>query len=292
MSNGQRPTPPARDVPPMTSSSTRVTFVGGGNMASALIGGLLQRGFAAANFLVIDISDAARQQLEQKFAVRTRASLGAEPLQTDVVVLAVKPQQLREAAQALKPLISEQLVLTIAAGVRVSDLSRWLGGYRRIARAMPNTPALVLAGVTGLFATAQVDARQRQQASDILGAVGNVVWIEDEQQLDAVTAVSGSGPAYVFYFIEAMDQAARDMGLSATQARTLVIDTFVGAAKLASLSEEAAAVLRARVTSKGGTTERALSGFDQAALKSHIVAAVKSAAVRSRELGDTFGQAD
>jgi len=276
----------------MTSSSTRVTFIGGGNMASALIGGLLQRGFAAANFLVIDISDAARQQLEQKFSVGTRASLGAVPLQTDVVVLAVKPQQLREAAQTLKPLLANQLVLTIAAGVRVSDLSRWLGGYSRIARAMPNTPALVLAGVTGLYATAQVDTRQRQQACDILGAVGNVVWVEDEQQLDAVTAISGSGPAYVFYFIEAMDQAAQDLGLSAAQARALVIDTFVGAAKLAALSEEPAAVLRTRVTSKGGTTERALSGFDQAALKSHIVTAVKSAAVRSRELGDTFGQAD
>lgn len=273
-------------------SSTRITFLGGGNMASALIGGLLQRGYAAAQFQVVDISDAARAQLQQRFGVRTAAALSAEAVDSDVILLAVKPQQLREVAGSLKPLLNRQLVLTIAAGVRVRDLMRWLGGYARIARAMPNTPALVLAGTTGLFATAQVDDVQRQQAAQILGAVGSVVWIEDETRLDAVTAVSGSGPAYVFYFIEAMDQAAREMGLSPDQSRQLVIDTFVGAAKLASQSDEPAAVLRARVTSKGGTTERALGEFDQSNLKNLIVAAVKSAAVRSRELGDTFGQAD
>lgn len=275
-----------------TTTSTRITFVGGGNMASALIGGLVQRGYDAANFHVVDISDPAREQLERRFALRTSAALTPQAAQSDVILLAVKPQQLREAALALRPLLSTQLVLTIAAGVRVKDLMRWLGGYARIARAMPNTPALVLAGTTGLYATAKVDDAQRHQAAQILGAVGSVVWLDDESQLDAVTAVSGSGPAYVFYFIEAVDQAAREMGLTPAQSRQLVIDTFVGAAKLASQSEEPAAVLRARVTSKGGTTERALSGFDQSNLKQHIISAVKSAAVKSRELGDTFGQGD
>lgn len=286
--------PPAGFSFPMntTTASTRITFVGGGNMASALIGGLLQRGYDAGSFNVVDISDTARAQLEQRFGVRTAPTLSAAETQADVILLAVKPQQLREAAQALRPLLEHQLVLTIAAGVRVGDLMRWLGGYARIARAMPNTPALVLAGTTGLYATPQVDDAQRHQAAQILGAVGSVVWLEEEAQLDAVTAISGSGPAYVFYFIEAMDQAAREMGLTDSQARQLVIDTFVGAAKLASQSDEPAAVLRARVTSKGGTTERALSEFDKSELKRAIVAAVKTAAVRSRELGDTFGQAD
>lgn len=274
------------------TSSTRITFVGGGNMASALIGGLLQRGYQPARFHVIDVSEAARASLEAKFRVATAATLSPAAAQADVIVLAVKPQQLNEAAKTLRPLLSRQLVLTIAAGVRVGDLARWLGGYGRIARAMPNTPALVLAGASGLFATPQVDDVQRQQAAAILGAVGSVVWLEDEAQLDAVTAISGSGPAYVFYFIEAMDQAARELGLNQAQSRQLVIDTFVGAARLASQSEEPAAVLRARVTSKGGTTERALSEFDKSDLKQRIVAAVKTAAIRSRELGDTFGQTE
>lgn len=274
------------------TQSTRITFIGGGNMASALIGGLLQRGYDASRFLVIDISEAARANLEKTFKVSTAAALSPAVAESDVILLAVKPQQLSEAAKALRPLLSRQLVLTIAAGVRVGDLARWLGGYGCIARAMPNTPALVLAGATGLFANPQVNDAQRHQAAAILGAVGSVVWLEDESQLDAVTAISGSGPAYVFYFIEAMDQAAREMGLNPSQSRQLVIDTFVGASRLASQSEEPAAVLRARVTSKGGTTERALSEFDKSDLKQRIISAVKSAAERSRELGDTFGQAE
>ncbi len=276
---------------PIHTASTRITFVGGGNMACALIGGLLQRGYEANRFHVVEISDTTRQHLTQKFRVRTSAALPHGKLETDVVLLAVKPQQLREVARALRPALESQLVLTIAAGVRIVDLSRWLGGYNRVARAMPNTPALVLAGASAVCATAEVDATQREQAESILAAVGSVIWVEDETQLDAVTAVSGSGPAYVFYFIEAIDQAAQEMGLNAAQARQLVIDTFVGAAKLASGSEESAAILRARVTSKGGTTERAISEFDVANLKQHIISAVKSAAARSRELGDTFGQA-
>ncbi len=270
--------------------STSITFIGGGNMASALIGGLLQRGYEARQFHVVEISDSARQQLREKFAVNGSAALPADSLTTDVVILAVKPQQLRDAARSLAPLLRSQLVLTIVAGVRSRDLSRWLGGYGRIARAMPNTPALVLAGASALYATSAVDSTQRSQAEHILGCVGSVIWLEDEAQLDAVTAVSGSGPAYVFYFMEALEEAALDLGLNAGQAKRLVQDTFAGAAKLASGSEEPMALLRARVTSKGGTTERALSEFEAAHLKEHIVSAVKAAAERSRELGDTFGQ--
>lgn len=271
---------------------TRITFIGGGNMASALIGGLLQRGFRAQCFHVVEISEDARLRLEQTFKVTTAAALPQGRLECDVVLLAVKPQQMHEVAKLLKPALTHQLVLTIAAGVRVADLSRWLGTYGRIARGMPNTPALVLAGASALYAMPMVDAAQRAAAEAILGAVGSVIWVAEESQLDAVTAVSGSGPAYVFYFIEAIDQAAREMGLSVEQARTLVIDTFSGAAKLAAQSAESASVLRARVTSKGGTTERAIREFDAMHLKEHIVDAVKAAAVRSRELGDTFGSAD
>ncbi|MFN0316659.1 MAG: pyrroline-5-carboxylate reductase [Burkholderiales bacterium] len=276
----------------MTSESrtTSVTFIGGGNMACALIGGLLQRGYEASQFHVVEISEGARQELERKFGVRSSATLPVQPLVSGVVVLAVKPQQLREVALSLAPLLRTQLVLTIAAGVRSADLSRWLGNYGRIARAMPNTPALVLAGVSALYAMPEVDAAQRLQAEQILACVGSVIWLDDETQLDAVTAVSGSGPAYVFYFMEAMEEAARELGLNAQQSKQLVLDTFAGAAKLASASEEPVAVLRARVTSKGGTTERALSKFDEARLKQHIVAAVIAAAERSRALGDTFGQ--
>ncbi len=272
------------------SSTTSVTFIGGGNMASALIGGLLQRGYGASQFHVVEISESARQGLEKKFGVRTSAALPAQPPASGVVVLAVKPQQLRDAALSLAPLLRSQLVLTIAAGVRSGDLSRWLGNYGRIARAMPNTPALVLAGASALYAMPEVNPTQRLQAEQILACVGSVIWLEDEGQLDAVTAVSGSGPAYIFYFMEAMEEAAHQLGLNANQARRLVLDTFTGAAKLASASEETVALLRARVTSKGGTTERALSEFDAAGLKHHIVAAVIAAAERSRELGDTFGQ--
>ena len=275
---------------PDQNTSTAITFIGGGTMASALIGGLLQRGYAASQFHVVEISDSARDQLEKKLGVRSSAALSGHTLAADVVVLAVKPQQLRDAARSLAPLLRNQLVLTIAAGVRIGDLSRWLGGYGRIARAMPNTPALVLAGASAIYATPEVDGTQRSQAEHILACVGSVIWLDDEAQLDAVTAVSGSGPAYVFYFMEAMEEAAHQLGLNANQAKRLVLDTFAGAAKLASASGEPAALLRARVTSKGGTTERALAEFEAARVKQQIVFAVKAAAERSRELGDAFGQ--
>ena len=267
-----------------------ITFIGGGNMATAIIGGLLQRNWNAKQFRVVEIVASAREKLEQTYRVQTFASASAEALQTDCVVLAIKPQQMREAAVQLSPLVSHALIITIAAGIRGADLSCWLGNHQRIVRVMPNTPALVLAGISGLYAMPGVTAKDRERAAGIMGAVGETVWVEREDDIDAVTAVSGSGPAYVFYFIEALEQAARELGMSATAARQLAISTFTGASKLAAQSTDDIATLRARVTSKGGTTERALASMESDQIKSAIVRAVKAAADRSRELGDELGR--
>jgi pyrroline-5-carboxylate reductase len=208
----------------------------------------------------------------------------------EVVVLAVKPQQARDGALAVAAhLGGAPLVLTIVAGVRCDDLARWLGGYRRIVRAMPNTPALIGAGVSGVYATpeARVDA---PAASRILEACGDVVWCEHERDLDAVTGISGSGPAYVFYFLEAMEQAAQELGLSSDVARRLARATFEGASRLAVQSADPPATLRANVTSKGGTTARAIDVLEAAHLRMHFITAIKAAAARATELGDEFGR--
>jgi pyrroline-5-carboxylate reductase len=268
----------------------KIAFVGGGNMAGALIGGLLQQGYAAADISVVEVDAAARERLAARFAVSTRETAGPETTGSQVILLAVKPQQLRAVAEGLRPVVGSQLLISIAAGIRTEDLSRWLGGYGRIVRVMPNTPALVLAGVSALYAMPSVPAEAREAAQSILAAVGSTLWVEREELMDAVTAVSGSGPAYVFYFIEALEQAARELGLPPADARRLSLDTFLGAARLAHESNEDPAVLRARVTSKGGTTERALRSMEASGLQHLIVAAVLEAAERSRELGDELGQ--
>jgi pyrroline-5-carboxylate reductase len=267
-----------------------ITFIGGGNMASALIGGLLQKNFAAKTIGVIEITAESRDRLQREYGVNTYADLSPAALACDVLVLAVKPQQLRELATQLLPLLAGQLVVSIAAGIRSADLSRWLGGYGLLVRAMPNTPAMVQAGMTGLYALLAVSAEQRRAAEAIMSAVGSVLWLDDESHMDGVTAVSGSGPAYVFYFIEALQQAAHELGFTPDEARRLSLETFAGASKLASMSDEDAAVLRQRVTSKGGTTERALQAMESAGVKQHIVEAVLAAAERSRELGEQLGQ--
>ena len=267
-----------------------ITFIGGGNMAAALIGGLLQQGAARERIRVVEIDAAARQRLERDHGVAAFPAVAAAALSgSDVIVLAVKPQQMREAAQSLAPLLGEALVVSIAAGIRTAELARWLGGARRIVRAMPNTPALVRAGVSGMFATAGASPEDRSRADALLGAVGETVWLAREEQLDAVTAVSGSGPAYVFYFIEALEAAGRELGLEAGQARTLALGTFLGAARLAHASRDEPAVLRARVTSKGGTTERAIAALEADHVQAALVRAVRAAAERSRELGDELG---
>lgn len=259
-------------------------------MATALIGGLLQQGFFKSGDLrVVEVSEEARQRLQLQFGVSTIPALDGE-ITEDTVLLAVKPQQMRAVAKDLRACLRGQLVISIAAGIRTTDLARWLGGHERIVRVMPNTPALIRSGVSGLFAAASVKQADRDSAQGILGAVGSVVWVREESDIDVVTAVSGSGPAYVFYFIEALEQAAVELGLNDRQAHDLAVQTFVGAGRLAAGSDEPAAVLRARVTSKAGTTEAALKAMEANDIKRKIMDSVGAAARRSQELGDEFGK--
>lgn len=268
----------------------RITFLGGGNMASALIGGLREKGFSVAGMQVIELNAEIRDTLTERFGVRCTDSIDAASLNCEVLVLAVKPQQMREAVAPLVGKLSGQLVISIAAGLRVADMARWLGGHQRIVRTMPNTPALIGAGITGLYAAAGVDDEQRQMADAILTAVGSTVWVENEAQVDAVTAISGSGPAYVFYFIEALEAAALELGFDLPSARKLALETTLGAARLAANSNDAPAVLRERVTSKGGTTEAALHSLEADTVRAAIARAAQAAAARGRELGEQLGQ--
>lgn len=274
----------------MQKNELKICFIGGGNMAAALIGGLAGKLTAGANIHVVDLNADALQRLQRQFGVRTATAIDDAIAQSDVIVLAVKPQQMKEVVAQVKPHVRAQLVLSIAAGIRAADLSRWLGGHDAIVRTMPNTPALIGKGVTGMVATAGVSAEQRDAADAILRAVGETVWLDDEALIDPVTAVSGSGPAYVFYFLEAMQQAAQEMGLTAEQGNALAISTFVGAAQLAAQSDDPVSVLRERVTSKGGTTYAALTSMEQSGVKEAIVKAMKAAAARGRELGEEFGR--
>ena len=268
----------------------KITFIGGGNMASALIGGLLKKGWSGDAMRVVDVDPAARERIARVFRLEVHADLAPGVAGAECIVLAVKPQQLQPVARALAPLIGDALVVTIAAGIRVSDLSRWLGGHARIVRAMPNTPALVLAGMTGLYAAPGVTEADRTTAEQILGVAGTTLWVEREDEMDGVTAVSGSGPAYVFYFLEALQQAATELGFDEDAARCLALRTFSGAVKLAVESDDTVATLRERVTSKGGTTERALSELEHDGVRKSIVRAVRAAAERSRELGDELSK--
>ena len=273
-----------------------IVFVGGGNMATALIGGMIARGRAATEFHAIDPMPEQRTRLCERFpGIGASAAPDAAAISgAALVVLAVKPQQMRSAAGALAPFLRDAevpgpVVLSIAAGIRLSDLSRWLDGFADLVRAMPNTPALVGKGISGVYAPANVGASGRALAAGVLEAVGEIIWVDAETMLDAVTGISGSGPAYVFYFLEALEAAAGDLGFAPVEARKLAYATFSGAIALAQASPEAPAVLRAQVTSKGGTTERALSLLDAAAVRASIVAAAKAAAQRAQELGDAFG---
>ena len=269
----------------------KVAFIGGGNMASAIIGGLIAKGFRRSDLLVVELDANARTRLLSAYGVKAIEGPGQALAEADVIVMAVKPQQMREAAAAIEPFIATPLVVTIAAGIRLADLSRWLSGRDRLVRAMPNTPALVHAGITGLFALPSASEDDRKAAQDLLSAVGATLWFEHEGDLDAVTAVSGSGPAYVFYAIEALEQAAAELGLEPGASRSLALWTFVGAAKLAiERAGESPATLRAQVTSKGGTTERALGVLEAAQVKERFVEAVKAACERSREMGAAYGK--
>ena len=267
----------------------RITFVGGGNMADALIGGLLRRGFVADDLRVVEILPEARRRISDKYRVSCFDQAEGAIRGGDVIVLAVKPQHLRDAVKSLGISANAHLIISIAAGMRLSTIARWRGNYTRLVRAMPNTPALIGEGVTGLYSM-DVTAQDREDAETVLSAVGTTVWIESESQMDAVTAVSGSGPAYVFYFIEAVEEAARELGLPAAVAHRLALETFTGAAKLAAGSADPVSALRERVTSKGGTTERALASMAKDRVKEAIVHAIRAANERGRELGDELGR--
>ena len=270
----------------------KATFIGGGNMASAIVGALVARGVPSPDLRIVEPAAAQRERLAARFpGLRIHDATGAPAVDgADIVVLAVKPQQMREAARALAPFVVDvPAVLTIAAGVRCADLARWLGGYARIVRAMPNTPALVGAGISGLFATAEAKSVARI-AGDVLEACGEVVWCDDERDLDAVNAVSGNGPAYVFYFLESLEQAAVELGLPAGEARRLAYATFDGSVRLARASSENPATLRANVTSKGGTTEAAIRVLDAADVRQRFIDAVKAGAARAAELGDAYAR--
>jgi len=268
----------------------KIAFIGGGNMATALIAGLVKELGAGAQVHVVDPNADALAKLASQFGASTATSIDDAVGACDVVVLAVKPQQMRDVAAALAPQLGKgPLVLSIAAGIRSMDLSRWLGGYGAIVRTMPNTPALIGMGITGMVATPDVSGVQRAAADSVMRAVGETVWLDDEALIDPVTAVSGSGPAYVFYFLEAMQAAAVEMGLNAEQGKALALATFAGAAELAAQSNESLEVLRQRVTSKGGTTHAAITSMEAAGVKPAIMAAMRAAAARGRELGNELG---
>jgi pyrroline-5-carboxylate reductase len=266
---------------------TRIAFVGGGNMAAAMIGGL-RRASAADAISVIEVDAQRCETLQRQYQVRASASPPPDLSVAELVVLAVKPQQMRAACLAIRPHLGSPLILSVAAGIRARDIVRWLG-TERIVRAMPNTPALIGRGATGAVALPAVGEQPRQLAERILRAVGDVVWLDDERLLDAVTAVSGSGPAYVFHFIDAVVQAGVELGLSPGQARRLAVQTFAGAAALASESDEPLALLRERVTSRGGTTAAALAALEHDGVAAAIARAVRAAHRRAIELGDEFG---
>ena len=275
-------------------AAVSATFVGGGNMATALIGGLVEAGASPPRCHVIEPHAAARDRLQARWpALRLHDTVTAAAIAgSQIVVMAVKPQQMRAAAEALAPHVAPvAVVLTIAAGIREADLARWLGGFPRIVRAMPNTPALIGRGISGVHAAAAVDAPGRALAEAVLRAAGAVVWCAAEAELDAVTGVSGSGPAYVFYLLEALERAGVDQGLAPATARQLAYATFDGAVALAQSSGEEPAVLRANVTSKGGTTERGLAALAARDVAGAVREAVAAATARARELGDESGKA-
>jgi len=269
----------------------RLAFIGAGNMARSLIGGLIADGWDPTCISVADPDTAQLSSLASSFRVHTETSNRKVVEACDVVVLAVKPQVIREVALDLADVVQARkpLLISIAAGIRAADLQRWLGGDCALVRSMPNTPALVQSGATALFATGSVSVSQRDVAENILRAVGLALWVEDEEQMDAVTALSGSGPAYFFLVIEALQDAGQMLGLNEKTARLLALQTAFGAAKMALESSEDAAILRQRVTSPGGTTEKALEVLEQGGLRALFNSALTAASDRSRELAKQLG---
>src|SRR5512133_2443559 len=270
-------------------SQESIAFIGGGNMASALIGGLIRQGLPPSHIEVVEPYEEARQKLRAHFGVQAQPAASPALARASLVVWAVKPQTFQEAAAAVRPHLQDPLHLSVAAGIRSDTIAQWLG-TQRIVRAMPNTPALVGKGMTALFARPGVEAADRTRAEQVIATTGEWLWVADEVQLDAVTALSGSGPAYVFFFLEAMTDAGLRMGLPRDQAYRLAIATFAGAAELARSSDDPPEVLRQRVTSKGGTTEAAIRSMESDQMQALFVKALQAACERARELGDEFGR--
>jgi pyrroline-5-carboxylate reductase len=268
----------------------KLAFIGGGNMAGALIGGLVKRGVAVSHLVVADPSPDQLQRLHRDFGIETTVDNAAAVKGAEVVVIAVKPQQIRTVAQALAaPLaVSHPLVMSVAAGIPHAALSRWLGADVPVVRTMPNRPALNGFGATGLYAPQSVGAAHRALAETIMAAVSATVWVDHESQMDTVTALSGSGPAYFFLFMEALEAAARERGLPADVAHQLTLETAFGAAQMARQSTDSLSTLREQVTSKGGTTAAALAVLDAAGLRAIVAHAVAAADRRSAELAAEF----
>ena len=271
-------------------SKTRIAFIGAGNMAASLIGGLRAKGLDAAQIRASDPGEETRARVSAEHGIEVFAD-NAEAIQgVDVIVLAVKPQAMKAVCEAIRPSLKpNQLVVSIAAGITCASMNNWLGA-QPIVRCMPNTPALLRQGVSGLFATGEVSAEQRQQAEELLSAVGIALWLNEEQQLDAVTAVSGSGPAYFFLLIEAMTAAGVKLGLPADIAAQLTVQTALGAAHMAVASDVDAAELRRRVTSPAGTTEAAIKSFQAGGFEALVEKALGAAAHRSAEMAEQLGR--
>ena len=265
-----------------------VAFIGGGNMASAIVGGLLRQGLAPAQIEIVEPLAEARDRLQSQFGVTPQQQAGPTLARAQVVVWAVKPQTFKEAALQARSHTANALHLSVAAGIRSDSIAAWLG-TGRIIRSMPNTPALIGKGMTALFARPGVTQADCGLVEQLIATTGEWLWVERETQLDAVTALSGSGPAYVFYFLEAMTSAGVEMGLPAQQAHQLAVGTFAGACELARASDDPPEVLRQRVTSKGGTTYAAITSLEQDQVQALFVKALHAANIRARELGDEFG---
>jgi pyrroline-5-carboxylate reductase len=272
-----------------TSSQAAIAFIGGGNMAGAIIGGLLRQGMAAADIEVVEPFGEARDRLKAQYGVVALEHAGAALARAGLVVWAVKPQTFKEAAAQARAHCANALHLSVAAGIRSDSIAEWLG-TERVVRAMPNTPALVGKGMTALYARPAVSAMDKRRVEEAIATTGESLWVDGEAQLDAVTALSGSGPAYVFFFLEAMTRAGIEMGLPREQAYRLAVGTFAGASELARASDDPPELLRQRVTSKGGTTYAAITSMEQDRVQESFVKALHAARERARELGDEFGK--
>jgi pyrroline-5-carboxylate reductase len=268
--------------------SERIAFIGGGNMASAVVSGLMRNGMRAEQLDILDPFMEAHARLKRDFGITAHAEAGRFLEGASIVLWAVKPQSFKQAAAAVQPYTKGALHLSVAAGVRSDSIAAWLGNGRVI-RTMPNTPALIGKGITALYARPEVTDKDRRHAEKVIATTGDFLWLDTESQLDAVTAISGSGPAYMFYFMEAMTTAGAEMGLSREQAYQLAVATFIGAGELARASHEPPEILRQRVTSKGGTTYAAITSMDEHKVQALFITAMRAAQQRAKELGDEFG---